>query len=206
MKLDPAHAEALLLRLKEAIEPAVVQSLVNEVFDFLRAQLEALREQANGYPRVSIPSEVWMSGSALACMADALVDELHRRQLPKPEEFASRLATALALQVKSHYPQEIFPRVLRNARCCEAIGDTSRAIGNYQAILGDFVELELEQDWLEPGAETTDDWNWEALDAAHAAATRLIELGVGPEVRWRTLCERIDQARGKEAGRPAAGE
>lgn len=195
MKLDPAHACALLDRLKLATEAADVQALTDEVLDFLRTQLEALREQANGYPRGAINMGVWTAGGDLASLADALADELHQRQLPKPEELASRLATALAFQVMSHYPQEIFPRVLRNARCREAIGDLPEAIGCYEAIVADYAELALEQDWLEPGAETTEEWNWVALDAVHAAAGRLTELAVGEVDRWRNIRDRIDRAR-----------
>jgi hypothetical protein len=192
MKLDPAHASALLDRLRQAADPAEALRLTNELLDFLRAQLGALGKQANGYPGKAINMAVWMAGSDLACLADAVADELNLRQLPVQEELAAKLATALAFEVKSHYPQEIFPRVLRHARCREAIGDLPGAIGNYQAILADFDEMGLDE-WLQPELHATDAWEQQALKAARAAADRLITLDSGDVPRWRALRDRLDQ-------------
>jgi hypothetical protein len=192
-KLDSAHASALLDQVKQAADPAAALRLTHELLDFLRAQLRALTHQAKGYPSNGIHMAVFMAGSELACVADATADELERRQLPEPAEMASRLATGLAYEVKGHYPQEIFPRVLRNARCREAMGDLAGAIGNYQAILADYDEMGLDE-WLEPAA--IDDWNRLALEAARAAADRLITLDYGDMPRWRALRDRLDRGLG----------
>jgi len=46
--------------------------------------------------------------------------------------------------VVGHYPEEIFPRVLRTAKCREVNGKPDKAIDDYLAILGDFRHLDLE--------------------------------------------------------------
>jgi hypothetical protein len=51
----------------------------------------------------------------------------------------------MALQIVAHYPEEIFPRVLRNAVCYEALGMISEAVVGYSSIVNDFDQLRLEE-------------------------------------------------------------
>ena len=48
----------------------------------------------------------------------------------------------MALQVVGHYPEEIFPRVLRNARCRESLAMTDEAIGGTGALSMTFNNFE----------------------------------------------------------------
>jgi len=63
---------------------------------------------------------------------------------PKGEEQISRLAATMAMQVMAHYPNEIFPRVLRHVRCCETLGQVAEALDGYRCITGDFEVMELQ--------------------------------------------------------------
>ena len=143
------------------------------LLNFLLRQLEELRDLANGYPRNPIAGDVWFSGKALAELCDELTVVLADRGLPEQEELASRLAVGMALQVMGHYPEEIFPRVLRNARCREALGQLTEAITGYESIVDDYVEMGL--------AELLEDEQLDAssrmiLESVGYAATRLGEL------------------------------
>jgi len=92
----------------------------------------------------------------------------------REEEFASRLATGIACQVMGRYPEQIFPRVLRNSRCREAIADIEKAIGGYEAIVDDFHKMGL-VDLLEDN-EPLDKSERAILESVLEAAKRLGEL------------------------------
>lgn len=95
-------------------------------FSFLVGQLHILGESANGYPRNPVDAHVWTEGYSLANICDCFADAVAAWNQRRGEEQATRLAATMALQIVAHYPEEIFPRVLRNAVCCEALGMTDR--------------------------------------------------------------------------------
>jgi hypothetical protein len=101
-------------------------------------------DRANGYPRNPIDGVTWSEGHELAQVCDRFADAVQKQGNRSGEEQAAGLATAIACQVVGHYPEEIFPRVLRTAKCREANGKSDKAIDDYLAILGDFRHLELE--------------------------------------------------------------
>src|SRR5262245_33821546 len=85
-----------------------------------------------------------------------------------------RAAAENVLNFLGHYPQEIFPRVLRNSRCREAIANIEGAIGGYEAIVSDFRTMGL-VDLLEDD-EPLDEWESTILESVFEAAKRLGEL------------------------------
>src|SRR6478752_6964073 len=143
MSLDSKHAQRLVEELEQAEteEEAVTRSA--RAWDFLLAQLRILRDRANGYPRNPIDGLTWTEGYHLAQVCDRFADAVRTRGHRSGEEQAAGLAAAIACEVVGHYPQEIFPRVLRTARCREANGHPDKAINDYLAIVGDFRDLEL---------------------------------------------------------------
>src|SRR5262249_37769734 len=122
------------------------------------------------YPLNPIDDGVWSDGKALAELCDELTSLLSLHELPEQEELASRLAVGMAVQVMGYYPEEIFPRVLRNSRCREAIAQTEEAIGGYEAIVNDFHQMGLvdllEKDPLEASSRSI-------LQSVYDAALRL---------------------------------
>jgi hypothetical protein len=142
-ELDVAAARTLVAAVAAATEHEQLHVATKEALDFLLKQLEELRALANGYPQNPISAAVWEDGIALAEVCDSLTDALAAAELPHDEELASRLASGMACQILAHYPEEIFPRVLRNSRCREMIGDLFEAIGGYEAIVSDFKNLNL---------------------------------------------------------------
>jgi hypothetical protein len=152
-----------------------VQVAAEQALNFLMKQLEELHVLANGYPRNwGTPAAVWIDGAALASWCDALTGAFSSKGLPREEELASRLATGMAYQVMGHYPEQIFPRVLRNSRCREAIDDLDGAIQGYQAILSDFRVLG--RDYLLEDDEAPDKTDRTILESVYEAAKRLGEL------------------------------
>lgn len=126
MDLDAERA----LRLVDAVEHAPTREEARDrcarAWDFLLAQYHLLRERANGYPRNPIDGATWMEGLRLAQVCDRFADVVRDQANRAGEAQAAGLATAIACQVVGHYPEEIFPRVLRAAECHEALGETSR--------------------------------------------------------------------------------
>ena len=174
MALSPAKARKLVEALHNANGDDDARVAGEEVLNFLLGQLEELRDLANGYPRNPISGDVWSDGAALAQLCDELTDYFSHMKLLREEELASRLATGMACQVMGHYPEEIFPRVLRNSRCRESISDLDNAIGGYEAIVADFGEMDL--DYLLEDDCPLDESGRAVLEAVHQAATRLQEL------------------------------
>ena len=172
--LDPDRGQQLLASLAAARDHDDVREAAGQALNFLLKQLEELRVLANGYPRNPISGAAWVDGKALTEVCDALADELSRRGLPHEEELASRLATGMACQVMGHYPEEIFPRVLRNSRNRESIAEIDQAIGGYEAIIADFGALGLE--CLLEDDEPLDESGRVILVSVNEAANRLGEL------------------------------
>ena len=146
MKLDSAEAQRLVNLVERAGDLDAAVAAAGDAFAFLVSQLHLLGESANGYPVKPIDGAVWKEGHSLARVCDHFADAVARWQQRRGEEQATRLAVAMAMQVVAHYPQEIFPRVLRNAKCCESLGMTNEALEGYQCIVEDFEKLGLETD------------------------------------------------------------
>lgn len=145
MPLNPARAKELVVALEKAREPGALAVAADMALNFLLKQLEELRELANGYPRNPISGDVWMDGQALTFVCDALTEALAGRSEPERQELASRLAAGMACQVMAHYPEEIFPRVVRNGRCRESLRQIDVAMGSYEAVVADFSSLGLDE-------------------------------------------------------------
>src|SRR5215510_14640580 len=174
MPLDPAKARRLIGALASAQGDDDVRAAAEDVLNFLLMQLEELRDLANGYPRNPIEGAVWYDGKALAEFCDELTGLFSRKGLLREEELSSRLATGMACQVMGHYPEEIFPRVLRNSRCRKTIADLEEAIGGYEAIVGDFHTTGLAE-FLEDD-QPLDQLARAILESVYEAARRLGEL------------------------------
>ena len=173
MSLDPERARKLLDVVSRAQTRNESGEAAVELLNFLLRQLEELRDLANGYPRNPIAGDVWFNGKALAEICDELADQLAGRELPEQEELASRLAVGMALQVMGHYPDEIFPRIVRNSFHREALGQLDDAIGGYEAIVGDFESMGLGEIFE---YEELDASSRKILESVEVAASRLGEL------------------------------
>lgn len=143
--LDPAAAATLVDAVERAESRDVAQAFALEAGQFLIDQLQVLRALANGYPRNPINGAVWFAGRELAEICDRFALSVGRHGLEKGEEQATALAVSLALEVMGHYPDQIFPRVLRNAKCLEAHGNNDDAVTGYEAIVGDFDRMGLDE-------------------------------------------------------------
>ncbi len=174
MALSPAKARKLVEALHKASGDDDARVASEEVLNFLLGQLEELRDLANGYPRNPISGAVWSDGADLARLCDDLTSRFSGMKRPREEELASRLATGMACQVMGHYPEEIFPRVLRHSKCREAVSDLENAIGGYEAIVADYDEMDL--DYLLEDDCPLDESGRAILEAVHQAASRLREL------------------------------
>lgn len=152
-RLDVAEAIARVKAVNDAATRAEVEGAAHSALAFVAAQSELLHTAANGYPRNPISVDVWMGGTELARACDALADSLGTRGLREEEAEASRLAVSCACSVVGHYPEKIFPRVLRHARCQEALGKLEVAIPSYAAVVRDFQQLELDQLYLDDQGE-----------------------------------------------------
>lgn len=173
-ELDPKRAQQLVDAVRDAEGREAAELAADDALNFLLKQLEALRPLANDYPKRAINMSVFMDGRDLTRVCDQLTTALADRGMARQQELASRLASGCACQVIAHYPEEIFPRVLRNARCCEAIDQVDRAIGLYQAIVSDFIQLQLGDILDEP--TPLDPTEKVILEAVRDAVQRLSEL------------------------------
>jgi hypothetical protein len=176
MPLNPTYAQMLVSKLKEIDEPRDLAIEADRALNFLLKQLEELRVLANGYPRNPISGSVWTDGKALTEICDELTGELDRRNQAERQEFASRLSVGMACQVMGHYPEEIFPRVVRNGRCCEAIHAVENAIKSYEAVVQDFSILDLEEILEEIVPIDEDEGERFILAAVREALERLLAL------------------------------
>ena len=190
MSLDPDKAQQFLTTLATAPDRDSAREMAERALNFLIRQLEELRGLANGYPRNPISADVWMAGKALAEACDVLTDVFSRWNLQREEELASRLAVGMACQVMGHYPEEIFPRVLRNSKSHEAIGEVDQAIGGYEAIVLDFGALGLEG--LLDEEMPLEESSRAILAAVHEACKRLTELTANGRAEVRELKGKLE--------------
>jgi hypothetical protein len=144
MNLDSRNAQRVIDEIGQATTPEEALSRSSRAWDLLLAQFHLLCDRANGYPRNPIDGETWWEGHQLARVCDRFADSVQKQGNRSGELQAAALATAIACQVVAHYPEEIFPRVLRTARCREAVAKPDEAADDYLAILEDFRNLELE--------------------------------------------------------------
>jgi hypothetical protein len=144
-----------------------------KAFSFLVGQLHALADSANGYPRNPIEGRVWTEGRRLTAVCDEFADAVSRWQQREGEEQATRLAASMAMQILADYPEEIFPRVLRNAKCCESLGMINEAADGYRCIVADFGQLDLEDQLNEDPLEGSWLTIVESLNEALAGLHRL---------------------------------
>lgn len=166
MGLNPTHARQLMEGVAHAKTRPKMGEAAAVLLNFLLRQLEELRDLSNDYPRNAIRGDVWFDGRALTELCDELTGLLSRFKLPEQEELASRLAVGMACQVMGHYPEQIFPRVLRNARCKEAISEADEAVDLYEAIVDDFKTMELDELLHEEPMEASSRVILESLDSA----------------------------------------
>jgi hypothetical protein len=155
-KLNSQEALRLVDLVVQAPNLDAAVAAAEMAFSFLVGQLHILGDSANGYPRNPISAHVWTEGYSLANACDRFADAVAGWNQRRGEEQATRLAATMALQIVAHYPEEIFPRVLRHAACCEALGMTNEAVESYGNIIGDFDQLCLEEilDSTEPFSDS----------------------------------------------------
>lgn len=174
MALTPKLAAKLLRALKDANVESAPQG-ASSVLNFMLSQLRQLDELSNGYPRNPIAGNVWMDGAALTTVADELADEVTRRELPEHIELAPRIAAGMACKVMSHYPEEIFPRVVRNGRARLALARTDDAAQCFLSVVADFDNLGLVE-LLDQSPDDLTHADIAILQAFHTAAVQLREL------------------------------
>lgn len=200
MALTPKLAAKLLAALKDADDENAPRG-ADSVLNFMLSQLRQLDELSNGYPRNPIAANVWTDGASLARVGDELSDELGRRNLTEREELATRIAAGMACRVMSHYPEEIFPRVLRNARCREALGHLADAAQSYGSIVADFDQLGLAE-LLDGAADDVSDSDVLILESVRVAALRLSELRKEDRVAQLARANRIARFLDRRGSRP----
>jgi hypothetical protein len=143
LKSDEARRLVDLVGQAQTVDAAVASA--ETAFSFLVAQLHILGDSANGYPKNPINAQVWTEGLNLANTCDRFADAVARWDQRRSEEQATRLAATMALQIMAHYPEEVFPRVVRNAMCCEGLAMIVEAIDGYTSVVDDFDHLQLEE-------------------------------------------------------------
>ena len=176
MALDSAYARMLVSKVKDSDGSRDLAIEADQALKFLLKQLDELRVLSNGYPRNPISGNVWMEGQALTEICDELIDALDGRDQAERQEFASRLSVGMACQIMGHYPEQIFPRVVRNGRCREAIHQVENAIVSYEAVVRDFSLLDLDEMLEEVVPFDEDEGERFILMAVREALERLLVL------------------------------
>lgn len=190
MTLDPEYANMIVSRLKDIDEPQDFEIEADKALSFLHEQLKELSDLMNGYQDNLYPAVFWRDGVALTDICDELTDILDGRNQAERQEFASRLAGGMTCQIMGHYPEQIFPRVLRNAHCREAIHHYEDAIGSYLAIVRDFSDLG--RDYLLDEVEPLDETERCILSAVREALERLEALQSQWNEGHQDLLHKID--------------
>lgn len=162
-------------------------------FSFLVIQLHILGDSANGYPRNPIDAQIWTEGYSLANTCDRFADAVARWGQRRGEEQATRLAATMVLQVMANCPEQVFPRVLRNAVCCEGLGMIGEAIEGYSSVVEDFDQLLLKDilDSSEPFKDTEVKIFTAVLNAL-VGLQRVLPQGLS--AAQREICDRLDAA------------
>lgn len=193
MELNAREAQRLVDLVAQAPDVQAAVAAAQTALTFLIGQLHLLGDLSNGYPRNSIDGAVWQEGYDLTEACDRFADAVSRWHQRRGEEQATRLAVAMAMQVLGHYPNEIFPRVLRNAKCCEALAMTAEAVESFLCIVGDFEAMQL-QELLDPG-EPLDGSQLTILTSLSEALAGLQRLSQdGLTEQQRALQERVGAA------------
>jgi hypothetical protein len=196
MPLDPARAKQLVSKVRD-VPHGELPAEADTTLTFLLEQLGLLRELSNDYPRKTISAAVWMDGAALTGTCDELTEILAHRAQPRRQELASRIAVGMACQIMGHYPEQIFPRTVRNARCREAIQQIDAAISTYKAVVDDFSALHLEELLDEP--DSLDESERTILSAVGEALERLLVLQPPRAAERQALLKRVDARLGPRA-------
>jgi len=192
-KLNSKEARRLVDLVVQAQTLDAAVATAETAFSFLVVQLHILGDSANGYPTNPIDAQVWTEGYSLANTCDRFADAVARWNQRRGEEQATRLAATMALQIMAHYPEEVFPRVLRNAVCCEGLGMISEAIEGYSSVVDDFDQLLLEE--ILDSSEPFKDSEAKILIAVRNAFAGLQRLSPqGLSVAQREICKRLNAA------------
>jgi hypothetical protein len=190
-RLNSQEAQRLVDLVVQAQNLDAAIAAAETAFSFLVDQLHILGDSANGYPRNPINAHVWTEGCSLAKTCDCFADAVAAWNQRRGEEQATRLAATMALQIMPHYPEEIFPRALRHAACCEALGMMSEAVKGYGCIVGDFDQLHLEE--ILDGPEPFADSELRILTSVRNAFTALQRLSPqGLSAAQHEICERLN--------------
>lgn len=149
--------------------------LVLSVLQHLDAEVENIRQQANGYPANPISGLVWLNGAGYGNLASALTHHFRNAGWLKREEHASALWAKATLAVCSHYHHMVGPAMLANAACHDRLGNTERATQMYGGVVKDFASIAHE--WIDE-AESPSDENRVALESLQMATERLLSRGI----------------------------
>gem|GEM_PF-2588962 len=172
--LNSQEARRLVDLIAHARDLDAAVAAAKKAFSFLVGQLHILGDSANGYPRNPVSAHVWKEGYSLVHTCDYFADAVARWGQRQGEEQATRLAATMAMQVVAHYPEEIFPRVFRNAKCCESLGMINEAVESYRCIVSDFERLNLEE--ILGGSEPFKESEIKILTSVREALTALQRL------------------------------
>ena len=191
-ELNSQEARRLVDLVAQARDRDAAVVAAEKAFSFLVGQLHILGYSANDYPRNPVSAHVWSEGYSLANTCDCFADAVAQWNQWQCEEQATRLAATMALQVVAHYPEEIFPRVLRNAKCCESLGMISEAVKGYRSIVDDFDQLNLEE--ILDSSEPFKDSEVKILTSVREALTALQRLSPqGLAEAQLAFCERLNE-------------
>ncbi|MEZ6058028.1 MAG: hypothetical protein R3C01_15115 [Planctomycetaceae bacterium] len=140
----------------------------------LDAEVENVRQQANGYPANSISALVWVNGAGYGNLACALTHHFRNAGWLKREENASALWAKATLSVCSHYHHMVGPAMLANADCHDRLGNTERATLMYEGVVKDFAFIA--DNWLND-SDPPHDVDRLALESLQTAMERLLSRG-----------------------------
>lgn len=192
-QLNSKEAQRLVDLVVQAQTLDAAVAAAETAFSFLVIQLHILGDSANGYPRNPIDAQIWTEGYSLANTCDRFADAVARWDQRRGEEQATRLAATMALQVMANCPEQVFPRVLRNAVCCEGLGMIGEAIEGYSSVVEDFDQLLLKDilDSSEPFKDTEVKIFTAVLNAL-VGLQRVLPQGLS--AAQREICDRLDAA------------
>ena len=148
--------------------------LVLNVLHHLDAEIEDVRQEANGYPANPISALVWMNGAGYGNLACALTHHFRNAGWLKREENASALWAKTTLAVCSHYHHMVGPAMLANADCQDRLGNAGQATQMYGGVVKDFAIIA--DGWLNETDAPTDDDRL-ALESLQTATERLLSRG-----------------------------
>lgn len=178
MEFDTIKAEVegiLKLDLSSEVARESNGELVLNALRHLGAEVENVRQQANGYPANPISSLVWMNGVGYGNLACALTHHFRNAGWLKREENASALWAKATLAVCSHYHHMVGPAMLANADCHDRLGNADRATQMYGGVVKDFALIA--DNWLND-TDAPSDEDRLALESLQTATERLLSRDV----------------------------